>query len=93
MSYLSKFESALSYIGFMVGAPSISSPLDAQPVRPAPDATLMAGAAADRAVDVPSIGLPLSNGQEEKFGFGNGERMSATPPPGSGQLDRFGDFA
>lgn len=94
MSLLSKFESTLSYIGFMVGAPSISSP---RPDRPA-NSSNPAAAAQDFEEFDAADGLrlrPLENHLDDLHsGLGMetaGCRDNA--PPGSGQLDRFGELA
>jgi hypothetical protein len=96
MSFLSALDSALSYIGFMFGAPSISAPWDA-PLRGEYSPT-------------DKLEVPRQSAIEEDTGWsvkpqryhlddlhaGLGMETAGCcddPAPGSGQLDCFGDFA
>ena len=90
MSVLSALESAVSYIGFIFGAPSISSPLDAKSLALTAQAALVGDEDRSEFRGMKSIDLPLRHGAEENYGFGFGERMSSNPPPGLGHVDHFG---
>ena len=92
MSVLSALESAVSYIGFMFGAPSISSPLDAKSLALTTQAALNSDYSAGDSRDMKSIGTPLRNSGDD-VDFLPGDRNCGNPPPGSGQFDCFGDIA
>ena len=93
MSFLSTLDSVISYIGFMVGAPSISSPLDAKSPQPASTEAWF-DAESSHAVPGKTLkNLPLRHGDDDQNGFGPGDRKCGNPAPGSGQFDCFGDIA
>lgn len=93
MSLLSKFESTLSYIGFMVGAPSISLPLDATGLLLTSAAALFEDDTKPSIEGMLQIDFPKSHFDEGLVGVGLGDRKCGSPAPGSGQLDCFGDIA
>ena len=96
MSFLSTLDSVISYIGFMVGAPSISSPLDA-PLQGSRSQFERCEAA--RQITIQEDATWPEKPQHYHFddlhaGLGmETAGCSDDPAPGSGQLDSFGGDA
>lgn len=94
MSLLSKFESTLSCIGFMFGAPSISSPWPSRRASAANPAETTEGVAALNATERLQLHPMEDHLDDLHSGLGMetaGCRDNA--PPGSGQLDSYGELA
>ena len=101
MSFLSALESVASYIGFMFGAPSISSPLDAPLAGGSLSESEWTRGNANEVDDDDDDAARRFWAAQRWNGIDElqlGTRWtpdgcSHDPPPGSAQLDRFGDFA
>lgn len=99
MSFLSALESVASYIGFMFGAPSISSPLDAPLAGGSLSKCEWTSGDANEIDDDDAARCPWAAQRwagVEELQLGpewTPDGCFQDPPPGSAQFDRFGDFA
>ena len=98
MSFMSALESVASYIGFMFGAPSISSPLDAPLVAGSLSESEWTRGDANEVDDDDAARCPWAAqrwGGDDDLQIGTRRTLAGCfldPPPGSAQFDRFGNF-